>query len=165
MTSRLGLFAGALVGTLGILANSATAQAAAAEPASAEFFETQIRPVLAASCFECHGAKKQESDVRLDSREGMLIGNSDGPVIVPGDADRSRLIKAVRRKGEIKMPPEKPLAEPAVEALATWIKAGAPWPEQKVAAAASSAAELIAATAKRHWAFQTGREPAPPGVL
>jgi Protein of unknown function (DUF1553)/Protein of unknown function (DUF1549)/Planctomycete cytochrome C len=165
MTSRLGLFAGALVGALGILANSATREAAtAAEPASAEFFETQIRPVLAANCFECHGAKKQESDVRLDSREGMLVGNSDGPVIVPGDAEKSRLIKAVRRKGEIKMPPEKPLPEPAVEALGIWIKAGAPWPEQKVASAASSAAESIAATAKRHWAFQPVRELAPPVV-
>ena len=160
MTSRLGLIAGALVGTLGILANSATRQAAAAsEPASAEFFETQIRPVLAANCFECHGAKKQESDVRIDSREGMLVGNSDGPVIVPGDAEKSRLIKAVRRKGEIK-----PLPEPAVEALAVWIKAGAPWPEDMVAAASSSAAGSIAAAAKRHWAFQPVREPAPPIV-
>src|SRR5436305_7837466 len=134
MTSRLGWIASALAGALAILVNSATVEAAAAaEPGSAEFFETQIRPVLAACCFECHGAKRQESDVRLDSREGMLIGNSDGPVIVPGDAEKSRLVKAVRRKGEIKMPPEKPLPEPAVEALAIWIKAGAPWPEQKVA--------------------------------
>jgi cytochrome c553 len=164
MARPLGLIAGALV-AFGILANSATDRAAAAaEPASPEFFETQIRPVLAANCFECHGPKKQESDVRLDSREGMLIGNSDGPVIVPGDAEKSRLVKAVRRKGEIKMPPEKAIPEAAVEALAVWIKAGAPWPEQKVPASSPSTAESITASAKRHWAFQPVREPAPPAV-
>ena len=31
-----------------------------------EFFERKIRPVLAANCFECHGPKKQDSDLRLD---------------------------------------------------------------------------------------------------
>jgi cytochrome c553 len=137
-------------------------QAVAAEPTSPEYFETQIRPVLAANCFECHGPKKQESDVRLDSREGMMIGNSDGPVIVPGDAEKSRLVKAVRRKGEIKMPPEKAIPEAAVEALAIWVKAGAPWPEQKVATSSNSTADSIATAAKRHWAFQPVNEPAPP---
>jgi hypothetical protein len=134
------------------------------EPVSADFFESQIRPVLAANCFECHGPKKQESDLRLDSREGMLTGNSDGPVILPGDPEKSRLVKAIRRQGDIKMPPEKTLPAPAVEALATWIKAGAPWPEQSPTATVSNVAETIVAAAKGHWAFQPVREPPLPSV-
>jgi hypothetical protein len=139
-------------------------RAFAAEPASADFFESQVRPVLAANCFECHGPKKQESELRLDSREAMMTGNSDGAVIVLGDPEKSRLVKAIRRQGDIKMPPEKTLPAPAVEALATWIKAGAPWPEQSPAATASNVAETIAAAAKRHWAFQPVREPPSPSV-
>ena len=135
-----------------------------AEPGSTDFFESQVRPVLAANCFECHGPKKQESDLRLDSREAMMTGNSDGAVIVPGDPEKSRLVKAIRRQGDIKMPPEKTLPDPAVEALATWIKAGALWPEQSPTETASNVAESIAAAAKRHWAFQPVREPPMPSV-
>ena len=139
-------------------------RAVAAEPVQADFFESQVRPVLAANCFECHGPKKQESDLRLDSRDAMLNGNSDGPVIVPGDPEKSRLVKAIRRQGDIKMPPEKKLPDPAVEAPTNWIKAGAPWPEEKPAAAMSNMAETIAAAAKTHWAFQPVRESAIPTV-
>jgi NAD(P)-dependent dehydrogenase (short-subunit alcohol dehydrogenase family) len=41
--------------------------AAAQQPAGVDFFEKQIRPILAARCHECHGPEKQESDLRLDS--------------------------------------------------------------------------------------------------
>jgi mono/diheme cytochrome c family protein len=140
------------------------AQALSAEPGSIDFFESQVRPVLAANCFECHGPKKQESDLRLDSRDAMLNGNSDGPVIVPGDPEKSRLVKAIRRQGDIKMPPEKKLPDPAVEALTNWIKAGAPWPEEKPATTTSSTGATIAAAAKGHWAFQPVREPPLPSV-
>ena len=136
----------------------------AAEPVQADFFESQVRPVLAANCFECHGPKKQQSDLRLDSRDAMLNGNSDGPVIVPGDPEKSRLVKAIRRQGDIKMPPEKKLPDPAVEALTNWIKAGASWPEEKPAAATSITATTIAAAAKTHWAFQPVRDPGIPSV-
>ncbi len=161
MTRPLGSLVSALVALL-TMANSA--RLTAVEPSSAEFFEAQVRPVLAVNCFECHGPKKQESDVRLDSRESMLIGNSDGPVIVPGDPEKSRLVKAIRRQGDIKMPPEKPLPPAAIEALATWIKAGAIWPQEKASAGSPSTAESIAAAAKNHWAFQPVRAPAIPVV-
>ncbi len=140
------------------------ARVLSAEPNSSDLFEAQIRPVLAANCFECHGPKKQESDLRLDSRDAMLNGNSDGPVIVPGDPEKSRLVKAIRRQGDIKMPPEKKLPDPAVEALTNWIKAGAPWPEEKPATTTSSTGATIAAAAKGHWAFQPVREPPLPSV-
>src|SRR5207244_2051964 len=73
----------------------------------AEFFESKVRPLLAEQCQACHGATKQKGDLRLDTRSAMLKGNDLGPVIVPGDPDKSRLIQAVRRTGEVKMPPER----------------------------------------------------------
>ncbi|HKD38154.1 MAG TPA: DUF1549 domain-containing protein, partial [Pirellulales bacterium] len=155
------VFAAGLAAAIGMLANPPAALAI--DPASAEFFEMQVRPVLAANCFECHGPKKQESDVRLDTREAMMIGNSDGPVIVPGDPERSRLVKAIRRQGDIKMPPEKPLPPAVIEALAAWIKSGAAWPDEKAPAAVSTA-EAIAAAGKKHWAFQPVHESPIPSV-
>src|SRR2546430_16760078 len=87
--------------------------AAAAEPASAparpvtareaEFFETRVRPVLAENCFRCHGPKKQMSGLRLDSREALLTGGENGVVVMPGEPEKSALVKAVRPVGELKM--------------------------------------------------------------
>src|SRR5436190_23459741 len=75
-------------------------QAATSSPArSAEYFETNIRPVLAANCYDCH-AEERMGGLRLDSREGLLKGGKSGPAIVPGDAGKSLLIKAVRQPRE-----------------------------------------------------------------
>src|SRR5262245_27829926 len=71
--------------------------AAAAEPSpeALEFFEKKIRPLLVNHCQECHGVRRQRGGLRLDSRAAMLKGGDNGPVVVPGEPDRSRLIRAV----------------------------------------------------------------------
>src|SRR5262245_21951072 len=57
--------------------------------AGADYFEREVRPIFADACFKCHGAAKQESDLRLDSRERMLSGGVSGAAIVPGQPERS----------------------------------------------------------------------------
>ncbi|SIO64818.1 Planctomycete cytochrome C [Singulisphaera sp. GP187] len=137
---------------LGILSN-AVAEAPApsvAGVASTEFFEARVRPLLVDSCIRCHGAKKQSSGLRLDSREAMLEGGESGAAIVPGSPDTSLLVQVVRHSHEeIKMPPKGKLPAPAIEALAEWVTQGAPWPNGTVL----TAAEKEEATEK-HWAFQ-----------
>src|SRR5213594_1407810 len=66
---------------------------------SIEFFEKQIRPLLASRCASCHGPAQQLSSLRLDSREAILRGGNRGPAIVPGDATTSLLARAVRHDG------------------------------------------------------------------
>lgn len=44
----------------------------------AVFFESKVRPILAARCHGCHGAKKQESSLRLDTKQGFLKGGDNG---------------------------------------------------------------------------------------
>src|ERR1051325_2952263 len=63
-----------------------------------DFFERKIRPVLAAQCYECHSAelKKFKGGLVLDTKAGWLEGGDTGPAIVPGDPDKSLLIKAIR---------------------------------------------------------------------
>ncbi len=132
------------------------ASAAEPRPADLEFFERHVRPLLVARCLECHGATKQESGLRLDSLEGILKGGERGPAIAPEDVEASRLIHAVRRNGELQMPPEKPLAPADVAVLERWVRLGAPWPK----APSGASAELVAA----HWAFQPVRRPPVPLV-
>ncbi|MFM7846006.1 MAG: c-type cytochrome domain-containing protein, partial [Planctomycetota bacterium] len=81
----------------------------AAEPLQLEFFEKQVRPLLAEHCWGCHGPKRQEAGLRLDSRAAVLRGGDSGVVVRPGDAAGSDLLRAVRREGETKMPPDRPL--------------------------------------------------------
>ena len=53
------------------------------------FFEASIRPLLVERCEKCHGEKKQESGLRLDSKAGWSHGGDNGPAIVSGDAAKS----------------------------------------------------------------------------
>src|SRR5207302_11351587 len=69
-----------------------------------EFFEARVRPVLADHCWGCHGPRKQKSGLRLDSPTALLKGSDNGPVVVPGDAENSLLVRAIRREGPIRMP-------------------------------------------------------------
>src|SRR5262249_23057327 len=97
-------------------------QAQPAEPKQVEFFESRIRPVLVEHCFRCHGEKKQKAGLRLDSRQALLKGSEDGPVVVSGQPEKSPLIQAVRHQGKIKMPPENKLPAQAIADLTTWVQ-------------------------------------------
>src|SRR5437867_3997542 len=63
------------------------------DPAALEFFEKKVRPVLVEHCFKCHSAqaKKLRGGLRLDSRAGVLTGGDNGPALVPGHPEKSRL--------------------------------------------------------------------------
>ncbi len=122
-----------------------------------EYFERRVRPVLLEHCFSCHGAGKQRGGLRLDSRSAILKGGDSGPAVRPGDPEQSLLVRAVRRSGDLAMPPKNPLKPDAVEALAAWVKMGAPWP-------AAAVADTTTDAWKRHWAFQPLRDPPLPAV-
>src|SRR5437870_3468137 len=86
--------------------------APAITPELERLFEEKVRPLLAANCFECHGEKKQESGLRLDSRPALIEGGDSGErAVVPGDPERSLLIKAVNHVGEYHMPPKRKLGD------------------------------------------------------
>jgi mono/diheme cytochrome c family protein len=104
-----------------------------------EFFEREVRPILVEHCHSCHGAKKQESSLRLDSAEGLRRGSDNGPVVAAGDVEKSRLIAAVRYGGDTKMPPKGKLPEKAIASLEKWVKQGAVWPKEDAAPAKTHA--------------------------
>ncbi|MCC6511492.1 MAG: DUF1553 domain-containing protein [Pirellulaceae bacterium] len=128
----------------------ASEPAVANDPAKANaeeetFFETKIRPLLADSCIECHGPKQASGGLRLDSHAALLKGGETGPLLQAGKPDSSLILRAVRREGELHMPPDAPLPKQAVEDLTRWIESGAKWPASHSTPIPSN---------KKHWAFE-----------
>jgi len=142
-----------LAGT-GLRAGQAPSQAAppAAPQEAATFFETRIRPLLAANCQACHG-ETATAGLRVDSREGLLRGGETGPAIVPGDPEKSTLLKAVQHaEGFPRMPRGRAkLSAADIDALAEWIKGGAVWPSVSAAAPAVSHERVITAEQRAFW--------------
>ena len=108
-------------GSRSLLAADAAPNQKARQKAQVEFFETHVRPVFVKHCVECHGPTKQESGLRLDSREGLLKGGDGGAAIVAGRPEESVLIEAVRHEG-LEMPPEKKLDDNLIAALEKWVR-------------------------------------------
>jgi len=129
----------------------------------AEFFESKIRPLLAANCYACHTGNAL-GGLRLDSRETILKGGNSGKAVVEGKPDESLLIQAVRRTHiRLKMPPVGPLAKEEVGALEEWVRQGLPWPEKKEQIAIAAASD-ITPEQRTFWSFQPLKRTGPPGV-
>ena len=142
------------------------APAPAAPPAgSAEFFETNVRPVLIRHCSSCHAGGKRKGGLSLESRDALLAGGDTGPAIVPGKPGESRLIAAVRyADADLQMPPKGKLPDAEVADLTAWVKAGAPWPKAVAGKAEARAAFDLPKRKQEHWAWQPVRPAPPPAV-
>ena len=105
-----------------------------------------VKPVLAARCYACHGALKQNGGLRLDTAEFIRKGGKHGPAIVAGQPGESLLLKKVSAASlDDRMPPEgEPLHAPQITALREWVAAGAPAPKD----------ELPESDPREHWAFK-----------
>ncbi len=96
--------------------------------ASVEFFQTKVKPLLEARCFECHGpeAKTLKGGLSLTSRAALLRGGDSGAAVVPGKPGESLLIKAINYV-EFEMPPKSRMPDGEIAILTEWVKRGVPW--------------------------------------
>ena len=143
----------------------ARAQETGASDASREFFEKKIRPALEEHCIRCHGAKKMQGGLRLDSREGWQKGGDSGAAIIPGD-EESLLLKAISYEdASFEMPPRGKLPEKVREAFRTWIQSGAFDPRRQQATGEMESPEApTVADGRNFWAFQPISKPLIPDV-
>ncbi|MFM2142935.1 MAG: hypothetical protein RLZZ476_1479, partial [Verrucomicrobiota bacterium] len=91
-----------------------------------------VQPILETKCLECHRGGKAKGDLQLDTLASAIKGGeNDGAAITPGKPDHSAILKRVVSKDEDEVMPPKgaKLTAAEVEALTTWIKEGAVWPE------------------------------------
>jgi hypothetical protein len=127
-----------------------------------DFFEKKIHPVLVNRCYECHSAtaKKLRGGLHLDSRGGVSRGGDSGPAIVPGEPDKSLLIKAIRQTDPaLKMPPKGKLSAQEIADFEEGVRRSAPDPRE--AKAATPAGTL---SPQQRWAFSKPQEPKLPDV-
>ncbi|NBV44252.1 MAG: DUF1553 domain-containing protein [Planctomycetia bacterium] len=100
-----------------------------AEPPADEaaFFATEVAPLLARRCLDCHSAAGEiNGGLQLDLRAGWQQGGDSGPAIVAGKPGESLLVRAVRwEQNAPEMPPDGRLPAADVAILETWIKRGA----------------------------------------
>ncbi len=155
------------MGTLTLFGATSIAMSADAVPdkKGIAFFENRIRPVLVASCYDCHSTKegaKLKGGLALDSRDGLLRGGESGPAIVPGSPEDSLLIDAIRHDG-LEMPPEKKLTEKVIADFVAWVKMGAPDPREGGKAPAARK-EIDIEAGRQFWAFQLPKTVAAPTV-
>jgi hypothetical protein len=114
-------------------------------------FNQHVRPILSGNCFYCHGPdpKHREADLRLDVREEAVADRGGYAAIVPGNPDKSELLRRVSSTDpdEFMPPPasKKPhLTEEQIAILRRWIEQGAEY--------------------ESHWSFLPLANATPPAV-
>src|SRR4051812_9848225 len=116
-----------------------------APAAQAVDYAKDVKPLLKARCYTCHGALKQKGDLRLDTVAAMRKGGEDGDILA---RDHALLLgKVTATDIKERMPPEgegSALTSEEVAKLKGWIEGGAPAP----------ADEIPEPDPRLHWAYQ-----------
>src|ERR1700710_1697871 len=91
-----------------------------------DLFTDHVRPLLIEQCLNCHGGEKVKGEFDLSTRAGLLHPGEDGPLVIPGNAAGSKLMKLLSHAEEPHMPSKKPkLPDESIARVAQWIDAGA----------------------------------------
>ena len=133
-------------------------------PEEAKFFETNIRPVFAKYCYECHAeGEKIRGGLRVDYKDGLVQGGNSGPAIVPGDPDSSLLYATLTYEHpDFAMPPKGKLPSEIIADIRKWIEMGAPDPRIPEQVVVQSKIDIE--EGKKHWAFQPPKSQLAPEV-
>jgi len=139
-----------VIAALAAPAPAADRASSAALPDKIEF-NRDVRPILAETCFKCHGFDKnaRKADLRLDVRDEALTKREDDTIpIVPGKPLESEIYKRLVTDDKTElMPPPKaklPLTSKQVAIIRNWIEQGAEY--------------------EAHWAYLPVKQPALPEV-
>ncbi len=152
---------------LGLVAALAPAAWGGVDEAKLEHFEKKVRPILASRCYACHSAEtKPAGGLRVDDRNGLLMGGNAGPAVVAGDPSKSLLLERILHTDpKRRMPKEGDLlTESEVEVLRTWIADGAVWPHEAMPQNLGKLSKQHEELKATHWAWQPLHEPKVPAV-
>ncbi|MBA2112891.1 DUF1553 domain-containing protein [Bremerella alba] len=126
--------------------------------ADEDYYEEHIKPLLLTKCSACHGALKQESDLRLDAGQLIHSGGVSGPVLDLKNPPESMLLSRIQSEDvDQRMPPEgqgEALTAQQIQVLMTWIRGGAKFPK----------AEKVPPDPRQHWAYQVPRKAEVPRI-
>lgn len=122
-------------------------------PRAAVDFARDVYPILKSACIDCHGINRQKGKLRLDQREGVFRGGDNGPVVVPGQAERSELYRRITlTPGHKEIMPARgePLSQAQIGLIRDWVNDGARWPDTIQVA--------------KHWAYVKPTRPKLPAI-
>jgi hypothetical protein len=127
-------------------------------------FARDIQPILQSTCYECHGPKKTKAHLRLDSPAGIMTGGETGTIIVPGNSEKSLIVRRLLGlDGDDRMPKDgDPVPAAQIALIRSWIDQGALWPD--TGAAAPVNASQAGHDEQPHWAYRRPSRPALPDV-
>jgi WD40 repeat protein len=88
-------------------------------------FQDHILPLVEANCAKCHNSDKKKGDLDLTSYSSALAGGASGKIVVPGDADASKLWKVINHLEDPSMPPNRgKMADKELATFKKWIAGG-----------------------------------------
>jgi hypothetical protein len=134
---------------LPLLAGAAVVRASENGPPKIEY-NRDVRPILSDKCFKCHGpdAPARKAKLRLDLRADALAERESGPPIVPGQANKSEVVRRIETgDADEVMPPRKSnlhLSKDEIAVLRRWVAEGAEY--------------------QSHWSFVAPKAPPLPAV-
>ena len=86
-------------------------------------FASDVLPILESRCINCHGGDRIEKGLNLKTYSDLLSGSENGAVVIPNNADHSKLAELILNQ---KMPKRGPkLTPPQVQVIIDWINQGA----------------------------------------
>ena len=134
----------------------------AESPATAPVsYERDVRPILKAACFHCHG-EGETVEASLDLRLARFIvrGGDSGPALEAGTRNDSLLYQRIR---DAEMPPDPghPLTAEQIDTIGRWIDAGAPTLRDEPE---SISDHYFTEEELSHWAWQPITHPSVPTV-
>lgn len=125
--------------------------------ASDVFFERDVRPILKAHCFQCHGEYgEKEGGLDLRLRRFIIKGGDSGPAVSIQDADTSLLLERVRQ-GEMPPGDDRNLNPHEVQVLERWIRGGAKTAREEPTDVGDE--PFFTEEERSHWAFQPVERP------
>lgn len=92
-------------------------------------YQKDVKPILDNKCISCHqpdtGYGYLKGRLDLSTYKSLRQGSIYGPIIIPGDSQRSVLNKLVEGRLGLKMPMAHPLSDRDIDTLRRWVDEGA----------------------------------------
>lgn len=155
-----------IVCTVLVLGSIASANQETNSKEQFEFFEKRVRPILVERCYECHGAKEASGGLRLDHRDGLIVGGDSGAALVPNNPDASLMVRAVKYSdADLQMPPTGAIPATEIAVLEEWIRSGAADPRDSIPELENNKPTgMSIADGKEFWSMLPLSDPAIPQV-
>lgn len=143
---------------------SASVRVTAQDSAGVEFYDSQVKPLLEAHCFECHREDPDyfAGEFALASRQSMIDGGDSGSSIDFDNVDESLLLRVLSYEDDAyQMPPEGRLDDEEIAVFRKWIELGLPWnPDDEFEIDSDGhGPPPVNDETKQWWSFQKVRRP------